>query len=324
MLSVVLNPTARGGAGRRLRAEIERELGRRAVAFEVHETRGPGDAAELARAACRAGSRTVVAAGGDGTVHDVANGILRAADEGVASDVALGIIPIGTGNDFVKVIPGTSTRAAAYDTLAAGHRYPFDAALVRWPGGHEYCLNAAGTGIDVEVVRQIRARSRRHGALVYIGGLLRALRRYRPVHVRIDADGSSVEARIMMVAVANGTCIGGLFRICPQARPDDGLLDLCVVRALPLLRQPVLAARILRGRHLHEPEVSFGVAREVRIQVLDGTPLFFQLDGELREPHGVDTLSITVQPARLRVLAARRPGAEAGTPMERETTGEMS
>ena len=309
MLTVVLNPAARGGAGRRLRAEIERELRRRGLEFEVRETRGPGEAVELARAACHAGSRTVAAAGGDGTVHDVANGILQAADEGTAERAALGIVPIGTGNDFVKVIPGTSNRAAAYDTLAAGRRYGFDAALVAWAGGREYCLNAAGTGVDVEVVRQIQARTRRHGALVYIGGLVRALRRYRPVHVRIDADGESTEARIMMVAVANGTCIGGLFRICPQARPDDGLLDLCVVRELTVLRQPVLAARILRGRHLHEREVSFRTAREVRIEVLDGSPLFFQLDGELREPRGVDTLSITVQPARLQVLAAGRPGA---------------
>lgn len=319
MFRVVLNPTARGGAGGRLRAEIERELARRGLEADVVLTRAPGDAAELAYQACAHGITTVVAAGGDGTVHEVGNGLLRAADEGLCHDVALGLIPIGTGNDFVKVIPGTSTRAAAYDTLAGGHRYAYDALHVAWPGASEYCLNAAGTGIDVEVVRQIHRRSRRTGALVYIDGLVRALRRYRPVHLRVEADGEVIEARVMMIAVANGVSIGGLFRIAPNARPDDGLLDLCVVRQLGLLRVPAIAARVLRGRHQSHPEVVVRRARSVRVQVLDGSPLFFQLDGELREPVGVETLDITVQPGRLHVVAAASPGATAASLLERET-----
>jgi YegS/Rv2252/BmrU family lipid kinase len=319
MLRVILNPTSRGGAGRRLRAELERELARRGLEFELSETRAPGHALELARAACADGVSAVVAAGGDGTVHEVANGLLQAQDAGSGADVALGIIPSGTGNDFVKVIPGTSTRARAYDTLARGARYPYDAARVSWTGGSAYVLNAFGTGVDVEVVRQMQGRSRRAGALTYLGALVRALRRYRPAHLRIELDGESTTQRVMMIAVANGSCVGGMFRICPLAVPNDGWLDVCVVRELGLLRQPAMALRIVRGSHATQPEVSFRRARRIAVEVLDDAPLFFQLDGELREPAGVRRLEITVQPGRLRVIAAALPGTAAPPLTQQET-----
>ena len=320
MMRVIVNPTSRGGAARALRPELERELARRGVACEIIETEGPGHAVELARDACAAAAAAVVAVGGDGTVHEVANGLLQAQDAGFSGRCALGLVPGGTGNDFVKVIPGTSTRAAAYDTLARGARFPFDAALVSWPGGREYCLNAFGTGVDVEVVRQIRNRSRRTGALVYVGALVRALRGYRPAHLRVDADGEIMEQRIMMIAIANGSCVGGVFRICPEALPNDGWLDLCLVRELGVLRQPAMAVRILRGRHGGRPEVSFRRARRVALEVLDDAPLFFQLDGELREPAGVRRLEIEVQPARLQVIAAALPGSAVAPQPQPETT----
>jgi YegS/Rv2252/BmrU family lipid kinase len=304
---VILNPVSRGGAGRALRPEIERELAARGVACRVVLTTGPGAATSLARDAAAAGTDVVVAAGGDGTVHEVANGLLQAADAGLGQ-AALGLIPIGTGNDFVKVVPGTSTRRAAYDTLAHGRRYRYDAGRVNWGTEGEYFLNAMGTGIDVEVVRQILSRSRRTGQLVYIGGLLRALRRYRPVHIRVEAGGETMELRVMTIAVANGTCIGGLFRICPTALPNDGWLDLCVVAELGAARIPGMALRLFGGRHAGHPAVSFRQVRRATIRVRDQSPLFFQLDGELREPAGVRELEVTIEPSRLEVIAAGVPG----------------
>jgi YegS/Rv2252/BmrU family lipid kinase len=319
MLHVILNPTSRGGAARALRPEIERELARRAVMFDVVETNAPGHAVELARAAAGAGVAAVVAVGGDGTVHEVANGLLQAQDAGLGQDVAFGIIPSGTGNDFVKVIPGTAPRTAAYDTLARGTRFPFDAARVTWDGGSAYCLNAFGTGVDVEVVRQIRGRSRRTGAVVYAGALARALRRYRPVQLRVTADGEQCDERVMMIAVGNGTCVGGMFRICPTAVPNDGWLDLCIVRELTPLRQPAMALRILRGQHLGHPEVRSRRARSISIESASTDSLFFQIDGELHEPAHVHRVDIAVQPARLQVIAAVSPAARAATYPQPET-----
>jgi diacylglycerol kinase family enzyme len=201
---VILNPLAAAAQARFGRRSAQLSAG---VSCRIVLTTGPGAATEQARDAAAAGEPVVVAAGGDGTAHEVANGLLQAADAG-AGDTALGVIPIGTGNDFVKVIPGTSSRPAAYDTLARGRRYRYDAGRVSWAGGSEYFLNAMGTGIDVEVVRQILTRSRRTGRFVYIAGLLQALRRYRPVHLRLETGGETLELRVMTIAIANGTCIG--------------------------------------------------------------------------------------------------------------------
>jgi len=308
---VILNPAARGGAGRRLQPELQRELARRGLDFDLVTTTGPRDATRLARQAVADGVDVVVAVGGDGTMHEIANGLLQAADEGFGSDTALGLIPIGTGNDFVKAIPGTSRREQAYDTLAAGQRYACDAGLVTWGESAEYFINAMGTGIDVEVVRQILAMPRRTGQLVYIAGLVRALRRYRPVRLRIEAGGEVLEQRVMTIAVTNGVCIGGLFRICPQALPDDGALDLCVVAELGMARVPAMAIRLIRGRHGGQPEVVFRRVQQVRITVLDETPMFMQLDGELHQPIGIQEMEVTIQPARLSVIAARVPGGTA-------------
>ncbi|NJD11484.1 MAG: diacylglycerol kinase family lipid kinase [Gemmatimonadetes bacterium] len=312
---VILNPAARGGAGRQLQPELQRELTRRGLRFDLVTTSGPRDATRLARQAVADGADTVVAVGGDGTMHEVANGILQAADAGLGSDTALGLVPIGTGNDFVKAIPGTSRRETAYDTLAAGRRYACDVGQVTWGDSAEYFINAMGTGIDVEVVRQILAMPRRTGKLVYVAGLVQALRRYRPILLRVDTGTEVLEQRVMTIAVTNGNCIGGLFHICPQAVPDDGALDLCVVADVRPLRIPGMAVRLIRGRHVGQPEVMSRRAQRIRITVLDDTPMFMQLDGELHQPVGIQEMEVSIHPARMPVIAAAVPGGRLAGPV---------
>lgn len=295
-MRVILNPAARHGAGRRLRTVIERELERRSLTFDVVETEGPGHAVELARAAADAGIRRVVAAGGDGTVHEVANGLMAAA----GAPPALGLIPIGTGNDFVKMVPGSATRAQAFETLAGGCESPVDVGVVRWDGGLEYFMNAMGTGIDVEVVRQMRRSGWMPGMLIYLTALMRALAHYRPLPIRIVVDGVESTGRIMILAVCNGPSIGGAFRVCPTARPDDGVLDACVVRELPLHRIVRVVARVLRGTHAGQPGVSMHRGTRVTLSVDDGRPLPFQLDGELREAGG--DIEVGLAERRLNVI----------------------
>jgi YegS/Rv2252/BmrU family lipid kinase len=304
---VVLNPTSGAGLGGRIGDEIERELKARGLSVVVERTRGAGHATDLAEAAAAGGAAVVVAAGGDGTVHEVANGLLRS---GGAATAALGLIPIGTGNDFVKVIPGTQTRLLAYDTLAHADVLPVDAGIVRWEGGEEYFVNAMGTGVDVEVVRQIERARNLPPALVYVVGLVRALTRYVAIPVRVDVGGETIERRIMMLAVANGSTIGGSFRICPDAMPADGLLDVCVVDDMSPLRKAVVARRILRGEHVGQAEVVMRRSKRVEIGVDGTTPFFFQVDGELREAKG-DRLTVEVLPGALRVVAGG-PAAGSG------------
>ena len=276
----------------------------RGAAYDLEVTRAPGHAVELARAAALAGASVVVAAGGDGTVHEVANGLLRARETQAGGSTALGLLPVGTGNDFVKVVPGAAKRVNAWNTLVHGTVRDFDAGFAEWQGGTEYFVNAAGTGIDVEVVRKLGTYRGRGGALPYIAALLRALGSYQPFALRITADSAASERRVMTIAVANGRCIGGAFRICPDARPDDGRFDLCVVEDMALLRSLGTAAAILRGRHTRHAAVHMSQATRVELQVMGDARLFFQLDGELREPAGARTLALSLCKGVLPVVTA--------------------
>lgn len=303
---VILNPTSRHGSGRRSRPLIQRELDRRGVAYDIVQTEGPGHATELAAEAARDGIPLVVAAGGDGTVHEVANGLLATA----APPPSFGLIPIGTGNDFVKMVPGTSTIVEAIETLARGIECPVDVGLARWNGRSEHFMNAMGTGIDVEVVRRLRRSRWLPGTAIYVGALLRALASYRPLPLRIDVDGATHEQRIMNLAVCNGPSIGGSFRICPDARFDDGLLNACVIGEMPMHRNLRLVPHVLRGTHAGRSDVTMLRGRRFTLARRDDGPLYFQLDGELRMAEE-GSVEVVIEPHRLNVICRRPHGSGA-------------
>ncbi|HSJ07676.1 MAG TPA: diacylglycerol kinase family protein [Longimicrobiales bacterium] len=307
-MRIILNPMARHGRGGRLRDVIARGLERRGCTFDIVHTEGPGHAADLAVAAAGQGIARVVAAGGDGTIHEVVNGLMAASAPGVA----LGLIPIGTGNDFVKMVPGTATPDLAMDTLARGTAHAVDIGIARWQGGSEYFANAMGTGIDVEVVRGMRRSRLLPGGFIYVSALLRALVKYRPLAVRIEVDGDVVEKSIMNLAVCNGPSIGGSFRICPDALTDDGLLDVCLVEEMPILRNARMVPRVIRGTHTGQRGVTMLRGRSIRLTLGQDRPLWFQLDGELREaPDGREGIHVTLAPERLNVIRAA-----AGSPQQ--------
>jgi len=302
-LTLVVNPKAAGGRGARVGARAAEGLRRRGLAVDVRETSEPRVASGLALAAAGAGAATVVAVGGDGTVHEVAEGLVRSGERAEDRPV-LGVVPAGTGNDFAKLVGVGRGLDRALDVIAAGATRVWDVGLARWAGGEEVFVNAVGTGIDVEVVRQLSRLPRLPGLVSYVVALLRALRRYRAVGLDLEIDGERASRDVMMIAVANGRCIGGGFHVCPAARPDDGWLDTCVVDEVGLVGIGRIMPRILRGRHGGHPAVTIGRARAVRIVARGPQDLFFQLDGELREPRGARELQVHVVPGALRVLVS--------------------
>lgn len=309
---VILNPHSGGGAGRRLRSEIERELEARGIAFTIRETGFSGQAVDLAREAALAGTTTILAAGGDGTVHEVANGLLQARTERPEARAVLGIVPIGTGNDLIKAVTGGTDRRPAYDVIAGGHVRSFDAGLVEWDGGREFFVNAAGTGIDVEVVRQIERLPRMPGIAGYFIGLLRALVRFRPIPIQVRLDGEVFDETVMIIAVGNGHSLGGGFLFTPDALPDDGWFDVCMVKKLNLFQVIRVLAGVLRGAHGGSPHVLMRKAKSVEIVAGGEAPLFFQLDGELREPPAARAMRVRLERAVLPVLALEETKTHGG------------
>lgn len=300
---VILNPTSGGGRGRRAGDAVVVGLERRGIQADVVATTAPGQASALARDAAREGVDIVVAAGGDGTVHEVANGLLDAFTEDIEGPV-LGILPVGTGNDFAKLVGPLKQLDRSLDILAAGTVRHMDACRALWGDQARWFVNAGGTGIDVEVVRQIiRRRGGRIPAVAtYLGAVLIALVRYRPIPLRIRMDDRVVESDTMIVAAANGRCIGGGFWVCPRAEPDDGRFDICIVKRTSYWEALRAIPLILRGVHERHAKIEMHRATRVEIQAMGDDPLFFQLDGELHEPPDARTLVLEMLPGALPVL----------------------
>ena len=293
----MLNPAAGRGAAARALDPIAREVRHQGGSVDVERTEGPGHGAELAARAVQAGAQRIVAVGGDGTVHDVANGLLR--HEG-GGEVALGVVPIGTGNDFAKLagVYGHSPVRAVQRLVTAGTAR-FDAGLVCG----EYFVNSVGFGFGPEVVRVRNAMPGLSGFASYFVPVFRAFARFRPPRLEVRARGFAETGNMMMVEVCNGTTAGGSYRFAPDALPGDGRLDVCLVRRVSLLRFLMAVPRVMRGTHATMREVALFQTRQVTIRSLDG-PLLLHVDGELREPDAREC-SVRVEPGRLKVLVAR-------------------
>lgn len=224
MLTFIVNPTAGSGYALRQEEPIRLGLDAQGIAYRMLRTERPGHATELATAAAREPVCTgVVAVGGDGTAYEVACGLM-------GTRVPLGIIPAGTGNDFIKAvgIPRKPMEALAF--LLSHMPRPVDVGSVN----DRLFLNVCGTGFDVTVLEQtLSAKRYCRGLLPYLIGLVRGIFHYKPVHVRLTVDGEEQVRDVLICSVANGRYIGGGIPICPDAKPDDGLLDLVTVENKP-------------------------------------------------------------------------------------------
>jgi diacylglycerol kinase (ATP) len=147
---IILNPASASGAGKRTAPKVEAALRARGMEFELHTTEAPGHGEILAREAAQRGVEAVLAVGGDGTIHEVANGLLS-----VKGDLpAMGVIPLGTGNDFYRMVGAPKGIESALDTLAGGYAHPFDVGRVRFGESERYFVNLLGIGIDVAVLER--------------------------------------------------------------------------------------------------------------------------------------------------------------------------
>jgi diacylglycerol kinase (ATP) len=292
---VVVNPAAGRGSAARVRPLVEAGLRRAGVRFEVAESAGRGHAAELAAGAVAAGWPAVVAVGGDGTVHEAANGLLRAAGDGPA--VPLGVVAVGSGNDFARLAGIPDDPAEAVRRLAESTPRAVDAGTVNG----EWFTNGVGIGLDARVAIEVDRRRRLRGVAMYLAALPAALRAWWPPRIRLEVDGEVVSDRPMtLVTVGNGARHGGGFWICPDARIDDGLLDVCACDELGTLGILRFLPKVMRGTHVGASCVRMHQARHVRVTSPD--PLPVHADGEIVAEDAHD-LDILIHPGRLLILA---------------------
>ena len=288
---VILNPVAGRGRLRREWPRVAVRLRDAGVDFEVAETRAPGDAELIAASA--SGFEAVIAAGGDGTVHEVANGLLRG-----GAGAALGVLPLGSGDDFAKMLPAGDP----IGRIARGAARPMDAGRIRSEAGARYFANGMDIGFGAHAARNVRRVPwPLTGLGAYLGALAMTLVRYPKLEVRLQLDeGAPVAQTTAMTAVMNGRAFGGSFHVCPDARADDGELDLLIADGVGRLAILGLVPRIMRGAHVGHPRLRLARARRVLME--SDAPLLVEADGEIAFDDA-RRLEIEVMPNALRVLA---------------------
>ncbi|HEX5191619.1 MAG TPA: diacylglycerol kinase family protein [Solirubrobacteraceae bacterium] len=291
-LSLIVNPVAGGGRAGRALPAVGAELRRLGLEHRVQATLSLEHARALAREAAAAGE-TAVAFGGDGLIGAVA-GALR------GGDGLLGMLPGGRGNDFARSLSIPTDPVAACTVLSTGTTRRLDLGAV---GGRTF-IGIASCGFDSVANRIANDTRLVRGNLVYAYGALRALAGWRPAAFTITVDDGPPRSLVgYTVAVANSGLYGGGMRLAPDARLDDGRLELVTVADLPRMRFLALLPSVFRGEHVRRPEVEVVRARRVRIE--SSRPFTMYADGD---PIAELPAEVEVLPGAVRTIAPAAGG----------------
>jgi diacylglycerol kinase (ATP) len=283
-LVVIANPRAGRGKVQAALAQIERVLREEELGYRIVRTTHPGHATQAARDALLGGERYLVAVGGDGTVHEVVNGMFTDGRP-IAPDAVLGVVAAGSGCDFVRSfgLPGDAAQAARH--LTGDRVRLIDVGQVTVTSGTEqitrYFANIAEAGLGGAVVTRsagLKGIGRFLGGARYACGFWLTLPGFRPATVRLDADGQAFEWRAYNVVVANCRFYGGGMQISPKSEPDDSALDVLVMTG-PKSDSFTTLPKVYRGAHL--PHRNIAELRTSRVRVDADQPFPVEADGEI-------------------------------------------
>jgi diacylglycerol kinase (ATP) len=293
----LVNPASGNGVTGRRWPELAHRAAGLGLSGETLLSERPGHLTELAERAAREGAGVVVAVGGDGTLNEVANGLVRA-----GGSTELATIPLGTGMDFVRTygIPtrfedavrtALSTRTRSIDVGRVSYR--------TWSGedAERYVVNVGSVGMSAAVAQRANGMSKALGGkATFFYALTRVFLEWENTVIDVELDGERRSARMHDVIVANGQYHGGAMWLAPEARPDDGLFDVLMIGDVTKLDFATTAPKLYRGRHLSHPKVDLERARVVAVDAAEQLPI--ELDGE---QVGTTPARFEVVPGALRV-----------------------
>ena len=282
----IANPIAGKGHALALARRVAQAMEATGATVSVEVTEAKGEAERLARTAVESGATRVVACGGDGTVHEVVNGMMAVPN---ATGTALGIIPSGRCNDLVFALGLSGDSDAVTETLLHGVLRSIDLGRI----GDRYYTTVATLGFDSEVAQYVdegRPPSFLRGTPAYLYGVLVTLFKYKSRWVSLKGDFGTFEGDIYMAATGNSTRYGGRMKVTPAASLEDGLLDLCLVRPVPRRTFLRMVPKAFSGKHVNHPAVTMELTRSLEIESRE--PLWLWADGE----------QITQAPATIQVV----------------------
>ncbi len=304
---IILNPESGRGAGGRSIPQIEEYLHSHGLDFDLVCTEALWQAAALAQQAVADGFEIVIAAGGDGTANEVLNGLMLAKESGHTA--AMGVLPIGQGNDFAFGMNIPLELEASCQTLAQDHRRTIDVGHVKGgirPEGR-FFGNGAGIGFDTIVGFEALKLKRLHGFPAYLVGVIKTIfLYYNAPTIRLDLDDETLTLPSLMVSIMNGCRMGGGFMMAPHGDPEDGFLDLCIAGEVSRLKLFPLVPRFLAGTQGSHPEVQFKRSKKVTVTAVTGV-LPTHVDGETISIDGTE-LSIELLPRQLELITQPTDG----------------
>ncbi|REK60589.1 diacylglycerol kinase [Cohnella laeviribosi] len=295
---LIYNPTSGREEMRRRLPSILQRLEQGGIETSCHATESRGDAVTAASEAVERGFDIVISAGGDGTLNEVVNGLCRHEKR-----PSLGILPMGTSNDFARAHGIPRRWEDAVDVIIRGHERPVDIGLA----GGNFFINIAGGGFLTEISYEVPSKLKTMiGHMAYYIKGFESITRFRPTRLRIRAEGiEDMEGDYMLFLIANSHTVAGFDKLAPRAATDDGLFDVIIMKKCNLAEMIRLATLALRGDHISDSHIIHFQTNRIQVESEDRVQL--NLDGELG---GELPCSFTMLPSHLSVLVGEEKGPE--------------
>lgn len=298
---ILLNPYANRWAAKSKVPAVEEACKAVGLDYDLALIPVPGGGREATIKALRDGYDVVVAAGGDGTVSEVVNGLIASSEE--ATTPPLGVIPLGTGNDFNDMAALPRDLFESVKTIAAGHTVQVDAGRVNLDGESYYFDNNCAICMEPMVTLEHIRMTKTSGNIRYVLALFKALVRLRSWNLEMDWDEGEFQGPVYVLSVCNSPRTGGLFPMAPGADMSDGLLDFVLAPDIGKGKILLLLARLFRGTHIHDSRVIF--SRATHIDVFCDPPTPVHADGEILS-ESARHIYYAVIPGKITLLAPNK------------------
>ncbi|HLR34341.1 MAG TPA: diacylglycerol kinase family protein [Tissierellales bacterium] len=268
----IVNPIAGGGRAKDYIPIIKEVMKENNKDYNIVNTKAPKEAIALTVEGVKSGYTVIVAVGGDGTINEVAEGLIMS-----KSNSLLAVIPGGTGNDSARTLNVPRNPYEALNLLVKGESKEIDIAFVN----DRIFLNIASVGLDSEIVKNAETIKKRvKGKVAYLISVFRTLFIYRNKKVKVQIDDKSLDEDIILLAVANGKYYGGGLKICPDALMGDGYFHVCIVKKIPKLKIFFLFPTMFKGLHT-KFEKYVKIHKAKRIKIMTDEDAYLNIDGEI-------------------------------------------
>lgn len=296
MYKIILNPFAGKGKAFRSIRTIEKYFQKFQIEYDMQITDSPKQATEIALQGANQGIENIIAAGGDGTINEVLNGIMKSENP---EKINLGIIAIGGGNDFVKNLDYPQKIEKQIKILKNCDTKKVDIGKIE----NHYFINTLGLGFDAQVATTYSKSNLLNGFIGYLIAVLLTLIRCRSYLVKIFANDKTITKNALFITVGNGKCCGGKFHLTPNAKIDDGLFDFCIIDKISRRKIVKLLPKTIKGEHTNFPVVTMLKGKEINIKSNEDLPVY--MDGEIPELKNRKNIDIKILSKKISLISKK-------------------